>query len=94
MFKNLHSLIDYDGDVVDLGLDFTVVNEEFGQIYIEELKPNGANIIVTNENKIEYIHLIANYKLNTQIKQQCHFFEQVILNKKLYMCILNKIDIL
>lgn len=31
---------------------------------IEELKPGGANIPVTAENRIEYIHLVADYKLN------------------------------
>ena len=35
-----------------------------------ELKPNGRNIAVTDENRIEYIHLVANYKLNRQINRQ------------------------
>ena len=37
---------------------------------IEELKPGGRNIPVTADNRIEYIHLMADYKLN---KQVCHF---------------------
>jgi len=77
MYRNLLSLKNYDGDVVDLGLDFTIVIDEFGQTRVEELKPDGANITVTNQNRIEYIHLMADYKLNTQIRKQCYFFKQV-----------------
>lgn len=80
MYRNLLSLKNYDGDVVDLGLDFTIVIDEFGQTRVEELKPNGANITVTNQNRIEYIHLMADYKLNTQIRKQCYFFKQVTTN--------------
>lgn len=41
-----------------------------------ELKPNGQNISVTNENRIEYIHLVANYKLNKQIHEQVTNFRR------------------
>lgn len=80
MYRNLLSLKNYDGDVVELGLDFTIVIDEFGQTRVEELKPNGANITVTNQNRIEYIHLMADYKLNTQIRKQCYFFKQGLAN--------------
>ena len=29
-----------------------------------------------NENRIEYIHLMADYKLNRQIRSQCNAFRQ------------------
>ena len=32
-----------------------------------DLKPNGRNITVTEANKIEYIHLMADYKINKQV---------------------------
>lgn len=64
----------YDGEVQDLGLDFTVASEEIGKTTVEELKPGGANITVDNDNRIEYIHLVADYKLNKQIRQQCNAF--------------------
>ena len=76
-----------------MGIDFTVVVEEFGQTRIELLKPEGDSIPVTSENRsenliclmtfsmlmiqlarIEYIHLVADYKLNRQIKAQCSAF--------------------
>ena len=68
LYKNLLYLKTYKGDVEDLGLDFTVVSEELGKTRVEELKLNGSSITVTNENIIEYIHLVADYKLNRQIK--------------------------
>lgn len=67
LYKSLISLKNYNGDVADLGLDFSTVNCEFGKSIIEELKPNGSNTPVTNQNKIEYIHLMADYKLNKQV---------------------------
>ncbi|CAF0945569.1 unnamed protein product, partial [Didymodactylos carnosus] len=58
MYKNLLYLKKYNGNVEDLGLDFTIVNSEIGQTQVIDLKPNGRNIAVTNDNRIEYIHLI------------------------------------
>uniref|UniRef100_A0A1E1WF09 Ubiquitin-protein ligase E3C n=2 Tax=Pectinophora gossypiella TaxID=13191 RepID=A0A1E1WF09_PECGO len=63
-------------DVPELGLDFTIVSDELGEQRIEELKPGGANIPVTAENRIEYIHLVADYKLNRQIRSQCAAFKR------------------
>ena len=40
------------------------------------MKPNGRNIAVTDENRIEYIHLVANHKLNKQINEQVLKFRQ------------------
>jgi len=74
LYKNLLYLKTYNGDVQDLGLDFTIAVDDFGENRVELLKPDGDNIAVTNENRIEYIHLVADYKLNKQIKQQCNAF--------------------
>ncbi|KAL4716921.1 hypothetical protein ACJJTC_012732 [Scirpophaga incertulas] len=63
-------------EVPDLGLDFTIVSDELGEQRIEELKPGGGNIPVTAENRIEYIHLVADYKLNRQIRSQCNAFKR------------------
>ena len=76
LYKNLLYLKTYDGDVTELELDFTVASEEIGKTSVEELKSNGASIRVTNENRIEYIHLMADYKLNRQIRSQCNAFRQ------------------
>jgi len=74
LYRNLLKLKTYDGDVQELGLDFTIVVEELGEARVELLKPDGDSISVTNENRIEYIHLVADYKLNKQIKNQCNAF--------------------
>jgi ubiquitin-protein ligase E3 C len=70
----------YEGDVGDLGLDFTVVCEELGETRVVELKPNGSQIMVTAENRLEYIQLMADYKLNKQIKSQCLAFRSGLAN--------------
>lgn len=44
-----------ENDPADLGLTFCFDEEQFGQTTSHELKPNGVNIPVTNENKDEYI---------------------------------------
>jgi E3 ubiquitin-protein ligase HUWE1 len=41
---------------------------------IVDLKPNGRNIAVTDDNKDEYIQLIAEYRLTTSIKEQLDAF--------------------
>jgi ubiquitin-protein ligase E3 C len=64
----------FEGDVQELNLDFTIVSEELGQNTVEDLKPNGSETPVTNDNRIEYIHLVADYKLNRQIRTQCNAF--------------------
>lgn len=63
-----------------MGLDFTVVCEELGETRVEELKPNGSNITVNSSNRIEYIQLMADYKLNRQIRKQCLAFREGLQN--------------
>lgn len=58
----------YEGDVVDLGLFFSVENNELGEMAETELIPGGRDIPVTNENKIKYIYLVANHRLNLQVR--------------------------
>ena len=41
-----------------------------------ELKPGGSNIPVTDSNKIEYVHLMADYRINKQIRSHCNAFRQ------------------
>lgn len=78
--KNLLSLKDYEDNVEDLELNFAINANEFGQTKLVELKRGGKDIPVTNENKIEYIFLLAKYKLNTQINEQTKAFKNGISN--------------
>nr|XP_023025492.1 ubiquitin-protein ligase E3C [Leptinotarsa decemlineata] len=74
LYRNLLYMRDFNGDITDLGLDFTTVNNDLGETRIMELKPNGADIPVTNENRLEYIQRLADLKLNRQLKKQCTAF--------------------
>lgn len=76
LYKNLVYLKNYKGDVSDLNLDFTISNNDLDEHEVIELKPDGSKIPVTHENKIEYVHLVADYRLNKQIRAQCAAFKR------------------
>ncbi|CAL9708334.1 unnamed protein product [Knipowitschia caucasica] len=69
-YKNLTSIKRYDGDVGDLGLTLSYDEDVMGQLVCHELMPGGKTMPVTNENKISYIHLMAHFRMHTQIKDQ------------------------
>ena len=60
--------------MTELGLYFAVDNEVLGVATQVELKPNGKNIIVNNSNRIEYVHLMADYKINKQVDILIYYF--------------------
>lgn len=74
LYRNLMVLKNYTGDVEDLALNFTLVSDEFGETKVIELIPGGKDIAVTASNRIRYIYLVANYKLNVQIARQSRAF--------------------
>lgn len=52
-------------------MDFTVTEESLGKRHVIELKPGGKDVSVTNENKLQYIYAIADFKLNRQVYTIC-----------------------
>ncbi|KAG0024830.1 hypothetical protein BGZ82_010341 [Podila clonocystis] len=76
LYRGLMFLKNYEGNVDDLSLFFTVDDEEMGTTITRELIPNGSNIAVTRQNRIRYIYMTAHYRLNTQIYRQCKAFFQ------------------
>ncbi|XP_070279669.1 ubiquitin-protein ligase E3C isoform X4 [Myotis yumanensis] len=80
VYRNLLFLKSYEGDVEELGLNFTVVNNDLGEAQVVELKCGGKDIPVTSANRIAYIHLVADYRLNRQIRQHCLAFRQGLAN--------------
>jgi hypothetical protein len=69
---NLDFLKRYEGDVEnDLCLDFSLDVEEFGSRTTVDLRDGGRATPVTKDNRIEYVHLVADYRLNKQIAEQC-----------------------
>ncbi|XP_055626260.1 E3 ubiquitin-protein ligase SMURF2 [Toxorhynchites rutilus septentrionalis] len=49
---------------------FSVENNSFGALKVHELKPNGASLQVTEDNKREYVMLYVNYRFMRGIEQQ------------------------
>ncbi|XP_033636657.1 ubiquitin-protein ligase E3C-like [Asterias rubens] len=80
MYKNLLFLKDYTGDITELGLNFTVVDNDLGEMRVYELKTGGHDIPVTASNRIEYIHLMADYRLNKQMRPHILAFRQGLAN--------------
>ncbi len=64
LYKSLTFLKKYTGDCADLGLTFSIDKAVFGKVETVEIKPGGLAIEVNNENRFEYIYLMADYKLN------------------------------
>ncbi|OMJ11593.1 E3 ubiquitin-protein ligase TOM1-like [Smittium culicis] len=71
--KSLQWILDNDiTDVVDE--TFSVELDDFGQRRVIELLPNGSQIQVTEENKAEYVKLVAEQRLSLAIKDQIKSF--------------------
>lgn len=63
-----------ENDPSELMLTFCVDEETFGHTSQRELKPNGANIEVTDENKDEYIRLVIEWRFVSRVKEQMSSF--------------------
>lgn len=79
IYKNLLYLKDSER-IEDLELNFAINTADFGETKLTELKPGGADIYVNDDNKIEYIHLVADFKLNKQINRQVISFRNGLSN--------------
>ncbi|KAF1779462.1 protein of unknown function DUF4414 [Phytophthora cactorum] len=73
-YRNLHSIL--DNSIVDLGLELTFSAEQsnFGKVEVVDLIPNGRNVPVTDENKMEYVKLVTHHRMATGIRQQIDAF--------------------
>ncbi|XP_055838809.1 E3 ubiquitin-protein ligase Smurf1 isoform X2 [Episyrphus balteatus] len=60
---------------------FSVENNSFGVLKVHELKPSGATIGVTEENKREYVKLYVNYRFMRGIEQQFLALQKGTRNK-------------
>ncbi|CAE6470636.1 unnamed protein product [Rhizoctonia solani] len=67
-YKSLIWILENDPTVLET--TFTVEAEEFGVHKVVPLKENGDKIMVTEENKKEFVQLSAQYRLYTSIKDQ------------------------
>ncbi|XP_021360527.1 E3 ubiquitin-protein ligase NEDD4-like isoform X4 [Mizuhopecten yessoensis] len=65
-----------DNDPIDLDLTFSVEEDYFGEITERELKPGGKDIVVTNDNKLEYINLVINWRFVSRVYNQMTCFRK------------------
>ncbi|CAF0785839.1 unnamed protein product [Brachionus calyciflorus] len=75
-YKNLVSILESDIESFGIDLYFTIDINEFGVTQSRDLKPNGKNIKVTNEDKQEYVRLVCQEKMIGSIRQQVSAFLQ------------------
>uniref|UniRef100_A0A182J5M7 E3 ubiquitin-protein ligase n=1 Tax=Anopheles atroparvus TaxID=41427 RepID=A0A182J5M7_ANOAO len=61
-------------DPCELALTFCVDEETFGATSQRELKPNGSDISVTEENKDEYIKLVIEWRFVSRVQEQMSAF--------------------
>jgi E3 ubiquitin-protein ligase HUWE1 len=73
-FKSLKQILEMPLDMLGLELTFSAETQTFGRTQVVDLIPNGRNIVVTDENKSEYIRLIAHHRTTSAIKSQIESF--------------------
>ena len=78
LYQNLKFLKETDDSNLkeNLDIDFTVIDDKFGEKVKVELKPDGENIAVDSKNKNEYIDLFINWFFNESIKEVFKSFER------------------
>lgn len=71
-----------ENNINDLGCDLTFSTEinEFGVTETRDLIPNGRNVPVTEENKMEYVRRSCQMKMTGAIRQQCVFFIDILID--------------
>lgn len=73
--RSLKWMLDNDIDGI-FELTFSVEADDFGSTRIVDLKPDGRNLPVTNENKAEYVQLLVQNRLTVSIKDQIEAFKK------------------
>lgn len=76
LYKSLTYIKHYEGDVSELNLTFSIDQDFMGRIETIDLEPGGKSIPVTRENRVRYIHSVANFHMRTQIEKQTEAFIQ------------------
>ncbi|KAI8973593.1 hypothetical protein BDF20DRAFT_883202 [Mycotypha africana] len=66
-----------DNDITDvLDLTFSVDDDRFGEMVTVDLKENGRNIEVTEENKKEYVDLVTEWRISKRVEEQFKAFKE------------------
>uniref|UniRef100_A0AAY4DF09 HECT-type E3 ubiquitin transferase n=1 Tax=Denticeps clupeoides TaxID=299321 RepID=A0AAY4DF09_9TELE len=63
-----------ENDPMELDLRFCIDEDNFGQTYQVDLKPSGSDMVVTNDNKREYIELVIQWRFVNRVQKQMNAF--------------------
>jgi len=69
-YKSLKQILEFPLELLSLELTFTAESNEFGEIKTVDLVKNGSNIAVDDDNKYEYVRLIAHHRMTSGISKQ------------------------
>jgi E3 ubiquitin-protein ligase HUWE1 len=73
-FKSLQQILRFPLDDLGLDLYFCAESSEFGKVEIVDLVPNGRNIPLTDENKLDYVRLVTHHRMTNSIRKQIDAF--------------------
>ncbi|CAD5113695.1 DgyrCDS2857 [Dimorphilus gyrociliatus] len=87
-----------ENDPECLVLSFSIVEEVFGQTEETELIPGGKDIPVSEDNKLDYIKNVINWRFSSRVKEQMSSFltgfNEIIPNTNLQIFDANEIELL
>lgn len=81
-YKTLKSILNYEFDNISevMGLTFVVEYDSWGAKMWEELKEGGKDIVITQENKQEYVDLYVDFMMNKSISKWFLSFKKGFMN--------------
>jgi E3 ubiquitin-protein ligase HUWE1 len=69
-YRSLKQTLELSLDDLGLELTFSIESNDFGRINTVDLIDNGRHIPVTDENKREYVQLVAHHRMVASINKQ------------------------
>ncbi|CAM9807039.1 unnamed protein product [Discosporangium mesarthrocarpum] len=73
-YKNLLQVTSHPLEILGLDLTFSADTEMFGRHMVVDLVPNGRNILVTDDNKMEWVKRITHHRMTNSIRSQIESF--------------------
>ncbi|CAM9815631.1 unnamed protein product, partial [Ectocarpus sp. 8 AP-2014] len=73
-YKNLLQITSLPLEDLGLDLTFSADTEMFGAHEVVDLIPNGRNVMVTDDNKLEYVQRITHHRMTNSIRGQIEAF--------------------
>lgn len=71
-YKNLKWIL--ENNINGLDFTFSYEEDEFGKLTVKDLVPDGSNIPVNEENKLDYVNKLCYAKMAKDIKEQIESF--------------------